>query len=132
MNGAADGAGRMVALRELAKLYAVLAHPDRICIVEELRAGERDVNSLKVALGLTHARVSQHLANLRAARLVDERRQGRHVLYRLANPELARWIARGLDFIAAELVQAQAIRGAVAEARTLWLAPDGGPDGKRE
>ena len=115
------GAARSLAPRELARLFAVLAHPDRIRICEELRDAERDVNSLQAVLGVTHARVSQQLALLRTARVVGERRQGRHVFYRLIQPELARWIARGLDFVEAELADSQAIRGAVAEARNLWL-----------
>lgn len=110
-----------LASRELAKLFGVFAHPDRIRLVEELGGGERDVRSLELALGVSHSRVSQHLALLRTFRLVTERRQGRHVFYRLAAPELARWIARGLDFVGADLAEAHAIRDAALATRNAWL-----------
>ena len=68
---------RTLVTKELAQLLGVLSHPHRIRIVEELRAGECDVKSLQELLGISHAGVSQHLALLRAHRLVEERREGR-------------------------------------------------------
>lgn len=116
---------RAVATRELADLLGVLAHPHRVRIIEELRLGEHDVNFLAGALEVSHSRVSQHLALLRSHRLVRERRDGRHVFYCLANPELARWLLDGLDFVEAELSRNEEIRAAVHSARDLWS--DEGP-----
>lgn len=117
---------RTVATRELASLLSVLAHAHRVRIVEELRQGEHDVNFLADALAVSHSRVSQHLALLRSHRLVRERRDGRHVFYSLANPELARWLVAGLNFVEAELTRNDEIRDAVHRARDLWTgdAPD--------
>ena len=94
---------RALAVSELSSLLGVLSHPDRIRIVERLRSGEQDVKTLSEGLDLAQPRASQHLAQLRAHHLVQVRREGRRVHYRLANPGIARWLAEGLDFIEAEL-----------------------------
>ena len=61
-------------------------------ILEELRSGERDLASLAKTAGLAHSSVSQHLMDLRAHRVVAERRAGRRVFYRLRSVELAGWL----------------------------------------
>lgn len=62
------------AAREAANVLKAVAHPARIRVIEELRSGERDVNSLQMLLQTTHSGVSQHLMVLRAHRFVAERR----------------------------------------------------------
>ena len=115
-----------IATLELASLLEALAHRHRIRIVEELRDGERDVNALQAALDTTHSRTSQNLAILRAHRLVAERREGRHVYYRLVNPDMARWVLEGLRFIEADLEHEQRRRSAIEEVRQLWQPEPGG------
>ncbi|MEM7004846.1 MAG: metalloregulator ArsR/SmtB family transcription factor [Pseudomonadota bacterium] len=90
---------RISVARELAELFKIASHPDRIRLIEELRSGEKDVNSLASSLELSSSRVSQHLALLRAHRFVAEERDGRQHFYHLMQPELADWIVEGLDFI---------------------------------
>ena len=85
---------------ELGRLLAVLAHPRRLQIMLLLQeAGERDVNGLASALAIPHAGVSQHLALLRAHRLVAERRDGRRAIYRLRSPAVASWLALGVGLV---------------------------------
>lgn len=116
---------RVTVSRELSSLFAVLANPHRVRLVEELREGEVDVNGLQKALGISHSSVSQHLAVLRAHRIVAERREGRHVFYRLTQAKLAEWVRGGLDFIERDLTQEHEIRAAVEQARVIW-SPTGG------
>jgi DNA-binding transcriptional ArsR family regulator len=119
----ADGSSmphRHLVAKDLGQLFSVFSHPDRIRIVEELRDGECDVNALQAALGVTHSRVSQNLAILRAHRIVAERREGRHVYYRLVSPDLARWVLEGLRFIEADLDLVERRRTAIEEVRQLW------------
>jgi DNA-binding transcriptional ArsR family regulator len=111
---------RLLVSKELSNLLGVLSHAHRIRIVEELRNEERDVNSLEQVLGISHARVSQHLALMRSHRLVLERRDGRRVFYRLAHPELASWLLEGLQFIGQDLSAAENIHQAVAEVKHIW------------
>jgi DNA-binding transcriptional ArsR family regulator len=116
---------RNVVAVELARLLGVLAHPHRIRIVEHLRDGEKDVNTLQTELGIAHSGVSQHLGLLRAHHVLEQRREGRHVYYRLANPALAQWLVDGLTFLEAEAGHAEELRTAVDEARTLWSDDEG-------
>lgn len=111
---------RDIAAKELAKAFSVLSHPDRVRIIEELGSGEKDVNSLRTVLGVSHSRTSQNLAVLRTNRLVTERRDGRHVFYRLSQPELAGWILEGLRFIEGDLQASEARLSAFEEARQKW------------
>lgn len=114
---------RVLISEELAKLFGVLSHPHRVRIIEELRDRELDVNALQELLGVSHSRVSQSLAVLRSYRLVAERREGRHVYYRSRQPELARWILQGLDFLEGEAKEAEQLRAAVAKTRRTWAFP---------
>jgi DNA-binding transcriptional ArsR family regulator len=113
---------RRLVSKELADLFGVLANPDRIRIIEELRNGEVDVNGLHHALDVPQSRISQHLAVLRAHRIVSERRDGRHVYYHLQQPSLAGWILQGLDFSGGELGFGEQMREAIEEVRTIWGA----------
>ncbi len=90
---------RIVVAKELAEVFKVIAHPDRIRLIEELTQGEIDVNGLAERLGLSGPRVSQHLNQLRVHRLVSERRDGRRHFYSLPQPEIAEWILNALDFV---------------------------------
>ncbi len=111
---------RLVVARELSEIFKVIAHPDRIRLIEELRGGEKDVNTLAEQLDLTGARVSQHLSLLRAHRVVEERRDGRHHYYHLTQPEIADWIVDGLAFVEGRLGAVS--RTNIKAARRIWSA----------
>jgi DNA-binding transcriptional ArsR family regulator len=111
---------RMAVAKELAEIFRVVAHPDRIRLIEELSAEEKDVNTLRDDLGLPGPRVSQHLGLLRVHRFVDERRDGRHHFYRLVQPELAAWLIDGLDFL--EGRTGRISKSTIDSAREQWSA----------
>lgn len=112
-----------IANKQLSTLLGVLGHPMRVQIVLELRSGERDVGSLRDVLGLSHPGVSQHLAILRTHRLVAERREGRRVIYRLADPALAEWLMDGLRFLESAESRLEEVRTALREVTAAWGAP---------
>jgi DNA-binding transcriptional ArsR family regulator len=114
---------RKVVAKELADIFKIAANPDRIRIIEELRSGEKDVNTLVEQLDLSGPRVSQHLSLMRAHRIVEERRDGRHHYYHLIQPEIANWIIEGLAFVEGRLSGVS--KSAITEARKLW---SGKPD----
>jgi DNA-binding transcriptional ArsR family regulator len=66
--------------------FNAIAEPHRRAIVDALGAGERPVNDLVAAVGLTQPQVSKHLRVLREAGVVTARDQGRSRLYRI-NPD---------------------------------------------
>jgi DNA-binding transcriptional ArsR family regulator len=111
---------RSFVTKEMATLMGVLAHPQRIRIVEELRNRELDVNSLQAILEITHSRVSQHLSVLRSHRIVVERREGRSVFYRLVQPRMAKWMLEGFEFLAVEAHYGAEMREALNVTRQLW------------
>jgi DNA-binding transcriptional ArsR family regulator len=112
---------RFLVTRELAELLAALGHPHRIRIIQELRDGESDVKSLQDSLGISHSGVSQHLMVLRAHRIVSERRQGRHVFYRLRQPGIASWLLDATEFLEQES-EALELQEAIRKARRVWAA----------
>jgi len=73
---------------QLARLGKALASPHRLEMLELLAQGERTVESLASELGASVANVSQHLQALRQAALVESRKDGLFVYYRLADPEV--------------------------------------------
>ncbi|MBI2807931.1 MAG: winged helix-turn-helix transcriptional regulator [Planctomycetes bacterium] len=113
---------RVLVAKELAEFLGVLSHPHRIRIIEELRDGERDVNSLQKALAISHSGVSQHLMLLRAHRLVSERRQGRQVFYQLRQPDLAIWLLDATRFLEVETAVVEELREAIDKTRQAWNA----------
>jgi ArsR family transcriptional regulator len=68
----------------LAEVAQALGHAHRLELLEHLAQGERSVEGLAARAGLGFANASRHLQILRRARLVEARRHGKHVLYRLA------------------------------------------------
>ncbi len=69
-------------------LIRALAGTHRLRIVHLLGRGSLEVRELARELDLPQATVSQNLAAMRAAGLVDATREGRAVRYRLADPEI--------------------------------------------
>jgi DNA-binding transcriptional ArsR family regulator len=68
-----------------AGIARALADPKRLCVLEQLAAGERSVSELSRDVGCQVPNMSQHLAVLRSAGLVASRRQGSTVFYRLVD-----------------------------------------------
>lgn len=69
----------------LAEVAQALGHAHRLELLEHLGQGERSVEELAARAGLTFANTSRHLQILRRAPLVETRRDGKRVLYRLAS-----------------------------------------------
>ncbi len=64
-----------------------MANERRLTILCHLAGGERSVGALEAVLDLSQSALSQHLARLRADRLVLTRREGQTIYYRLAGGE---------------------------------------------
>jgi rhodanese-related sulfurtransferase/DNA-binding transcriptional ArsR family regulator len=73
---------------QFARIGKAIASPHRLEIIDLLAQGERTVDALATALSLPIANASHHLQALRAAGLVDARKQGTFVHYRLADPDV--------------------------------------------
>ncbi|MEU4314219.1 metalloregulator ArsR/SmtB family transcription factor [Nocardia sp. NPDC024068] len=84
-------------LEAATSVFAMLSDPTRLHILWLLTHGEADVGALVEACGVSRTAVSQHLAKLRFTGLVDTRKQGRRVIYRLHGGHLARLVREGLN-----------------------------------
>lgn len=71
-----------------AEILRTLASPRRLEILHRLAEGPREVSRLADELEISQPNVSQHLAVLRSAGLVETERLGREVRYRLADPDV--------------------------------------------
>jgi DNA-binding transcriptional ArsR family regulator len=76
--------------------FRMLSDATRLRLMWLLSSGELDVNSLAEAIGVPRPSVSQHLAKLRLAGLVDTRRDGRRVLYRARDSHVRALIAEAM------------------------------------
>jgi DNA-binding transcriptional ArsR family regulator len=73
---------------KIARLFKAMAHPTRLRIVGLLARNEFCVDGIRAALDLKQPNVSQHLAIMRGARLVDFHRDGNRVCYSLSDENL--------------------------------------------
>jgi len=74
---------------QFARIGKALASPHRLELLEVLAQCERTVEALAQETGLSVANASQHLQVLRAARLVETRREGTSIFYRLASESVS-------------------------------------------
>jgi ArsR family transcriptional regulator len=88
---------------ELQRIFKTLSDPTRVRLLSLLEREELAVQELMEVLGMAQSRVSRHLAILRDAGLVRDRRDGTYVFYHLELPEVGPWrevwqlVRRGLS-----------------------------------
>jgi DNA-binding transcriptional ArsR family regulator len=78
-------------------IFRALADPTRRAIFERLAGQEMSVSELTAGFAVSQPAISQHLAALRGAGLVAERREGRYAYYRVEPKGLAPlvdWVER--------------------------------------
>lgn len=80
-------------LADAAECLKVLAHADRLHIVDILSHGDRPVHEVAALCGLPHHQACGHLRLLKGHGLLSSRRDGRLVRYRIADPRLLRILA---------------------------------------
>jgi ArsR family transcriptional regulator len=71
-----------------AQLFKALAHPARLAILDILRDGEQCVCHLEALLGFRQAYLSQQLAVLREAGILQDRREGWNIYYRIVREDV--------------------------------------------
>ena len=79
--------------KQQAQVLKVLANESRLMIIDRLNRGECSVGQLTVMIGTDVSTVSKHLALLRAHGIVEDRRQGTTVFYRLLTPCVCNFFA---------------------------------------
>ncbi|MBN9329999.1 MAG: ArsR family transcriptional regulator [Comamonas sp. SCN 67-35] len=74
----------------VARIGKALASPKRLELIELLAQGEKTVDLLAMQTGMDMRLASAHLRTLREARLVETRREGKFIHYRLSDRDVAR------------------------------------------
>ena len=78
----------------VSQIGKAVSSPKRLEILELLMQGEKSVETLAEQAGIDERLTSAHLRSLREARLVETRREGKYIHYRLSGPDVAQlWLA---------------------------------------
>ena len=78
---------------QAASLLRALSNEKRLMVLCQLGEAERSVGELMPVVGLSQSALSQHLAKLREEGLVDTRREGTTIFYRIVDPAVLKIIA---------------------------------------
>jgi ArsR family transcriptional regulator len=97
-----------------AEFFRALGHPARIRLLQQLREGERTVGALQTALDLDSSGASQQLAALRKRGLVESRREGTSVYYRVKDPRTLELLELAKRIISANLEEGQVLLDGLA------------------
>ena len=97
-----------------ARLFRVLGHPVRIRILELLSDGERTVGDLQAQLDLDSSGTSQHLGALRQLGLLDTRREGTSVYYRIRDPRVSQLLGVARQILTSALSDSHALLSELA------------------
>ena len=73
---------------QAARMLAAMANGKRLLALCHMLEGEKSVGQLAALVGLAPSALSQHLARMRDLRLVETRRDGQTIYYRLASAEV--------------------------------------------
>jgi DNA-binding transcriptional ArsR family regulator len=90
-----------------AEFFKTLGHPARIRVLEVLREGERSVGQLVPAVGIEASHLSQQLAVLRRANLVQTRKEGSTVFYSVVDPAVFELLEVAKRILTSSLLQSQ-------------------------
>lgn len=93
--------GMMKSARDATNFMKALAHEGRLMTLCYLSTGEKSVTELETLLSSRQAAVSQQLTRLRLEGLVDFRREGKTIYYRLADDRARRMLEMVYDMFCA-------------------------------
>ena len=101
-----------------AEFFKALGHPMRIVLLESLRAGEKSVHELQTALGIDQASVSRQLAVLRTRNIVEDRKEGTTVYYRVRDPAVFQLLDIAREIFNNQLIDTHAMLQQLADEET--------------
>ncbi|WP_320670222.1 ArsR/SmtB family transcription factor [Patulibacter defluvii] len=97
-----------------AEFFRLLGHPARVRILELLRDGERSVGELQAALGLDSSGTSQHLTAMHRQGVLERRRAGTSVFYRVKDPRIFQLLEIAKQLLTARLEETRDLLGDLA------------------
>jgi DNA-binding transcriptional ArsR family regulator len=115
-----------------AEFFKALGHPARLVILDQLRWGERSVQELQVALEMDQSSVSQQLAVLRNKNIVDSRKEGTTVYYRVRDPMIFQLLDLARAIFNNHLIDTQSMLAQLGEEAAEPAVGGGAADVSRE
>jgi ArsR family transcriptional regulator len=94
-----------------ADFFRTLGHPARVRVLELLREGELTVGELQAELEIDSSGASQHLGAMRRQGLLESRREGTNVYYRVRDPRVFQLLETARQLIGSYLEETQALLG---------------------
>ena len=107
-----------------ARIGKVLSSPRRIDLLELLGQAPRSVEELAQLTGMGMANTSQHLQQLRQARMVESEKKGFHVIYRLAGPAVHTFLAQLADLAQSQLAEVRQVEAEFLAEAQAWQSVD--------
>ena len=95
--------------RVKAEFFRALGHPVRVRVLELLRDGERSVGELQAALDMESSGTSQHLSAMRKQGLLETRREGTSVYYRVRDPRTFQLLEVARQILTSHYEETQAL-----------------------
>ncbi|KPU44548.1 HTH-type transcriptional repressor SmtB [Oxobacter pfennigii] len=74
------------------EILKAIAHPVRLCIVKGLIESQCNVTKIQECLNLPQSTISQHLAKLKAARIIEGERNGLEICYKVVDQDIKKII----------------------------------------
>lgn len=108
-----------------ADFFRTLGHPVRVRILELLLYGEQTVGALQAALDLDSSGTSQHLSALRRQGVLESRRVGTNVFYRVKDPRTFQLLDVARQVLSAHLEETHALLGDLAAAAPAAATKEG-------
>jgi DNA-binding transcriptional ArsR family regulator len=97
-------------MREILNITKALSDENRLRALYALRSGELCLCQIVELLGLAPSTVSKHMSILRQARLIEGRKEGRWICYRLMDSEKPIEVQKAITWICGTLAKTQRIR----------------------
>jgi ArsR family transcriptional regulator len=114
-----------------ADFFRLLGHPVRVRVLELLRDGELTVGELQAALELDSGGMSQHLTAMRRQGVLESRKSGVKVYYRVKDPRTFQLLAVAREILTSQLEESSAILGDLAAAPSRAVGAAIGPAAAR-
>jgi DNA-binding transcriptional ArsR family regulator len=97
-----------------ADFFRLLGHPVRVRVLELLRDGEQTVGDLQAALDLDSGGTSQHLTTMRRQGILESRKAGTNVYYRVKDPRTFQLLAVSREILTTQLEETRTLLGDLA------------------
>ena len=83
----------------VAELFRAFSDTSRVRIVSALLKGERNISALAQEVGISESAVSHHMRGLRQMRMVQSRRDGKEVYYRIDDEHIIALFQQGVKHV---------------------------------